>query len=442
MNSATDILNKVLSLLADDISPVTMEAWFDEIIAVELNTDAFVICIPSDFKRQIVLSRYKENIKKALFTIFSDNIDIEIISHPEFLQRQEGGSSEKEAGYSFSNFVIGNSNKLSHAAALAVANKPSFSIKDGEPYDDYNPLFIYGGPGLGKTHLLHAIIDKVKTNYPNAKIVYTNGESFLNEFVTTVQTSSFSKFRDKYRMVDIFLLDDVQFLAGKNRPGSQEEFFYTFNTLFETKKQIVLTSDQSPKDLDFDERLKSRFERGLLTDIQPPDFETRMAIIKKKSNALGFELADDIQVYIAENIKSNVRQLEGAVKKIMAYNNLLQEPVTLETVTRAIKDIFRENPGLNPTAAYIIEQVCSFFNIPVEDLTSAKRNKELVTARHIAIYIIRSLTNLSTKEIGKEIGGRDHTTVLNSINMAEQMLKENLDIKNQINSIISSIKEG
>ena len=331
--------------------------------------------------------------------------------------------------YTFERFVVGNSNKLAHAAALAVAEHPA---------ENYNPLFIHGESGLGKTHLLYAIAHTIHKNHPDYKIVYIRGEDFTNELIRDIRAGKNQEFRDKYRSADVFLMDDVQFIAG--RDSTQEEMFHTFNTLYEDKKQIVFTADRPPKEmLRLEDRLKTRFEWGLLADIQPPDYETRMAIIKNKAIRMGVELPEFLLQLIAENITANVRQIEGTVNKIMAYQDLMGDSVDKETVVRAVKDMFKEKSDIVPTAEVIIDEVCKFYNIEPAVLKGQGRAKDISMARQIAMYLIRRMTNLSLKEIGKEFEGRDHTTVLHSIERIEDLSKNDPEKAEIIKDITANI---
>ena len=331
--------------------------------------------------------------------------------------------------YTFDTFVVGANNNLAHAASLAVAESPG---------EIYNPLFIYGESGLGKTHLLYAIAHAVHQVSPRLVVVYVKGETFTNELIQAIREGSNQEFRQKYRYADVLLMDDVQFVAG--RASTQEELFHTFNTLYESKKQIVFTSDRPPKEmLRLDDRLKTRFEWGLLADIVPPDYETRVAIIKNKSIRMGMELPDYILQLIAENITANVRQIEGTVNKIMAYQQLIGDDVNKDTIVRAVKDMFKEKSDIVPTAEVIIDEVCKFYNITPEVLKGQTRSKDVNLARQIAMFQIRRMTSLSLKEIGKEFDGRDHTTVINSIKRIEEMMKKDPEKAEIIKDITANI---
>ena len=433
MNSAAEIWERVLSILKQNMTETTISTWFSDIEPVALDENRFILSVPTEFKRDILISRYAEDIKRALYDLFSADLDVVILGEegktqfqkPEAPSRFLPGTEE----YTFERFVVGNSNKLAHAAALAVAEHPA---------ENYNPLFIHGESGLGKTHLLYAIAHPIHKNHPDYKIVYIRGEDFTNELIRDIRAGKNQEFRDKYRSADVFLMDDVQFIAG--RDSTQEEMFHTFNTLYELKKQIVFTSDRPPKEmLRLEDRLKTRFEWGLLADIQPPDYETRMAIIKNKAIRMGVELPDFLLQLIAENITANVRQIEGTVNKIMAYQQLMGDSVDKETVVRAVKDMFKEKSDIVPTADVIIDEVCKFYNIEPATLRGQGRAKDISLARQIAMYQIRRMTNLSLKEIGKEFDNRDHTTVLHSIERIEDLIKVDPEKAEIIKDITSNI---
>ena len=333
--------------------------------------------------------------------------------------------------YTFAKFVVGSSNKFAYAAAKAVADEP------GKP-KGYNPLFIYGDSGLGKTHLLYAIAHAIHERFPDYRIVYIKGDAFTNELVTAIREGKNQEFRDKYRSCDVFLMDDVQFIAG--RESSQEEMFHTFNALYESGRQIVFTADRPPKEmLRLDERLKTRFEWGLPVDVQPPDYETRVAIIKNKAIRRGMNLPDPVLGYIAENITANVRQIEGTVNKILAFQELMGEQVDVETVTRAVRDMFKDKSEFFPSTDVIIEEVGKFYNISIHDIKGQGRTKDTVLARQIAMYVIRRMTKLSLKEIGAEFNGRDHTTVIHSIERIEKLAKSSPETGEVIKDIEANV---
>ena len=381
MNPAAEVWEKVKVLMGSEMTATTMNTWFDDAEAVSLEESRFVLYSPTRFKRDIIAARYASPIQNA------------------------------------------------HAAARKAAENPGMS---------YNPLFIYGASGLGKTHLLYSIAHTIHEAHPNFKIIYVKGDAFTNELITAIREGRNQDFRDKYRGADVFLMDDVQFIAG--RDSTQEEMFHTFNVLYELKKQIVFTSDRPPKEmLRLEDRLKTRFEWGLLADIIPPDYETRMAIIRNKSIRMGMELPDFLIQLIAENITANIRQIEGTVNKIMAYQDLIGDTVDKNTVIRAVKDIFKEKSDILPTADVIIDEVCKFYNLEPDLLRGQGRAKDISMARQIAMYQIRRMTNLSLKEIGAEFGGRDHSTVLNALNRIEELVKTDPEKAEIIKDITTNI---
>lgn len=430
----TEIWQKALKILEGELSPVTVATWFEDATAVDMRDGQFILHTPSPFKKDIIKERLSDALSSAISAISGENIlSIKVLTGDDELRSfilPEGGIRET-LGYTFDNFIVGSSNRFAHAAAYAVA-----TMKDA----GYNPLFIYGPSGLGKTHLLYAIANEIRKNNPKSRIVYIKGDEFTNELITAIGSgmASIDEFRNKYRMADLLLVDDTQFIAGKER--TQEEFFHTFNTLHESGKQIVLTSDRPPKEIStLEDRLKSRFEWGLLADIQPPDYETRVAIIVAKASALGFPIPEEVTHFIAASITLNVRQLEGVVKKILAMHDLMGNEVDKKLAAAAIKDIFKENPGLRPNAEYIISEAEKFFSLPHGRILSQNRSKETVFPRQIAMYLVRDMTSLSLPDIGR-VFERDHTTVLHSINKIEDSLKGDESLQNTIKDIKKTIR--
>ena len=436
MYSSAYVWAKVLSHMEEQLTPVMVSAWFDDAEVIELTEEKLIIYSPSDVRRDFIRTKGAQYIQEALKDIFSSDAKLEVFGEEELEAYRSGGkktsSMDFNPQFSFDSFVVGPSNRFAHGAALAVTNNPG---------QVYNPLFIYGPPGVGKTHLLYAIANGIRSKNPDANIVYIKGDQFTNELISAIQSGKNIEFRNKYREADLFLIDDIQFIAGKE--STQEEFFHTFNKLYEEHKQIVMTSDRKPGDMvTLEDRLRTRFEWGLQADIQPPDYETRMAIIKNKAFSLGMELPDDVCNYIANNVTSNVRQIEGTVKKIMAYRDLNNMPLDLPNVSRAIDDMFKNEGNALPTPNLIISQVCKFYSVDESTLRGTQRNKGTVEARQVAIYLIRKLTNLSTTEIGKEFG-KDHTTMMHSISKVEAAIKNgDTSLQNHIRDITANINSN
>jgi len=436
MDSASFTWSRVLEKLGENLTPTAMETWFGECRAVDLSGDTLVVSAPSETVRGILISCYEGLIRAALSDIFSRSTELLIITEEDAAryqsQRQGDRSAHIGEEYTFERFVVGASNRFAHAAAMAVAN---------EETKKFNPLFIWGDSGLGKTHLLYAIRNVIRTRHPEYRVVYVKGEEFLNELIAAIQTGETGEniaFREKYRTADVFLMDDIQIIAGKK--AIELEFFNTFNELFETNHQMVFTSDRPPNEMStLADRLRSRLESGLLADIQPPDYETRMAIIKNKSAQEGYELNEAVQKYIAEKLTANVRQIEGAVKKLTAYETLMGGPLTVATAARLLKDVVKSENEYLPSPELIIEECAKYFTLSPEELRGQSRLKNIALSRQIAMYLIRRLTNLPLKDIGDLFEGRDHSTVLSSVRRIEDSVKKGGEMAQTVKDIMSNI---
>lgn len=432
VNSINDIWSAVLEIMSTKLTSTAMTTWFTGCTPVEINGSDFVIHTPTDFKRSIIVSRFSDTITAALSDIFSTEFNLVVLAGDELDEYKEGKPDNdplpEMAGYTFDRFIVGNSNRFAHAAAVAVADKPG---------NVYNPLFIYGNSGLGKTHLLLAIGQAIHEKNPDANIVYIKGDEFTNQLLKAIKEGSGEEFRMKYRNADLFLVDDIQFIAGKQ--STQEEFFHTFNNIYEANHQIVITSDRPPMEMSLlEDRLRTRFEGGLLVDIQPPDIETRMVITRTKAAQLGLVLEDDAVNYIAETITSNVRQIEGVVKRLTAYKEILDSTIDTAAVKRAIKDVIRIGTFI-PSPQHIIRETARYYSLSEDDLRGQNRSKNTAMARQISMYLIRTLTNLSLKDIGTEYEGRNHTTVLASIKKIEELIQSDPQMAITIRDITSNI---
>ena len=432
MNSLNDIWDKVIEILSNQLTPTAINTWFSDCTPVDIEDCRLVLHTTTEFKRNIINSRFSESIKAVLSDIFACDFDLLVLAGDEVndfeLKKKSENSLPEMDGYTFDNFIVGSSNKFAHAAAIAVAENPGKA---------YNPLFIYGNSGLGKTHLLLAIGQEIHSRSPEKSIAYIKGDEFTNQMVKSLRENKAEEFRTKYRNVSLFLVDDIQFIAGKQ--GTQEEFFHTFNNIYEAGNQIVITSDRPPMEMaQLDDRLRTRFEWGLMADIQPPDLETRMAITRNKAAQLGLILSDDAVEYIATNITSNIRQLEGVIKRLTAYKEILDDVITIDSVKRAIKDVIRIGT-YTPTPDIIIRETARYYSLKEEDLRGQSRSKNMTMARQVSMYLMRSLTGLSLKDIGTHYEDRNHATVLSSIRKVEQLLKNDPSMAGTVRDITSNI---
>lgn len=434
-----------LEIIKPEITEVSYNTWMLPIkpISIDSESSKLFLSVYNDFSKTILEGRYLNLIENALRKSFGKEMKVVFVSSEENILNKETDRNYRETytddlflnpKYIFDTFVVGNSNRFAHAASLAVAESPAKA---------YNPLFIYGGVGLGKTHLMHAIGHYILQHNQSSKILYVSSEKFTNELINAIRDDKNTQFRNKFRNIDVLLIDDIQFIAGKER--TQEEFFHTFNTLYETNKQIIISSDKPPKEIPtLEERLRSRFEWGLIADIQPPDYETRVAILRKKADLEGIKINDDLLdviEFIAEKIQSNIRELEGALIRIVAYASLTNKEINKNLAKEALKDVFStQNKAV--TAKLIKENVSKYFNIKIPDLESSKRSRNLSYPRQIAMYICRELTDLSLPKIGEAFGNRDHTTVLHACEKISEEIKNNSSLNEIINNLISDIKSN
>lgn len=436
MDSFDEIWEMILEYMKTQVTEVAFNVWLRPLEFVKFENDTVVLSI-ANFKKKVVEDKFTPLILKACEMTMGFPVNLTIVSADSVSEAPSGtentaiAHSPNKYEYTFENFIIGPSNRFAHAAAMNVALNPGKA---------YNPLFIYGHSGLGKTHLLSAIKHEIEKNDPSADIIYTSGEYFTNELVNCLRNQSNYAFHEKYRSCDVLLIDDIQFIAAKE--ATQEEFFHTFNALTNAGKQVVLTSDRPPKEmLTLEERLRTRFESGLIADVQPPSLETRMAIITKKAEDLGIVLSDDVVDFLADNIKKNVRQLEGAVKKIKAYQDVENARPSVALAKRAIADIINDDQPIPMTIEKIINEVSRSFNVSPADLRSDKRNANISQARQVAMYIVSEMTNMSLKAIGKEFGGKHYSTVIYSLNEIKDKLTQNVALKATVDDIIKNINE-
>ena len=454
MEAKEAIWKRCLEKIEESILPDSYATWFSPTYPRNLDNGLITIAVPNQFYRKCLIENYRELIENILKTVSDEPILVDFCIDSEKTaqtgQQNHGSVIIEERlpvvkqelepepctktisqKYKFSNFVVGSSNQFAHAAALAVANNPAIA---------YNPLFIYGAVGLGKTHLLHAIGNHIIENNSGSRVRYISAESFTVDLIESIKKDKMPYFRKRYRPLDVLLIDDIQFIAGKER--TQEEFFYTFNALYESHKQVVLSSDRYPKDIHkMEERLRSRFESGLIADINIPDLETKIAILYKKAEFHKKHIPQDVAIFIASNIKSNIRELEGFLLRIIAYSSFTHRELDLEFTKEVLKD-FAIDKTKNFTIQNILKTVASYYDIKVSDIKSKRRTREISTTRQIAMYLCREHTKSSLPEIGRQFGGKDHTTVIFSYKKISAKIKENNDLKSSIHEILNLIETG
>lgn len=422
MNDHSMIWDKVLQSLRSEIGFTSFEVWFSNVKFESFKNNQFLIRLPDLLTKQWIESRYLPLLREKLSLYIGQPTSIKFIIDEEQTTETEVSLNPK---YTFDSFVVGNSNRFAHAASFAVSESPSKS---------YNPLFIYGGVGLGKTHLMQAIGHNILNKNQSFNVLYASSEQFTNDLINSIRDDKTSEFRNKYRSIDILLIDDIQFLAGKER--TQEEFFHTFNALYEANKQLVISSDRPPREIPtLEDRLRSRFEWGLITDIQPPDLETRIAILRKKAQSDNIEIPNEVTLYIAHNIQSNIRELEGALNRVIATASFTNRTINLDNAYEALKDILPTPHPKKITIDMIQETVAEYFSITVKDLNSKRRTRQLAFPRQIAMYLTRELTEASLSQIGESFGGRDHTTALHGCEKISREAIEDPVLKKIINDL-------
>lgn len=439
-NQLIPIWEEAREIMRGELMTVSFSTWIETIEPIAIDGDTIVLQTTGNLNRNVLENRYNDLIHNTIKHVTGSSYGIKYIIPEENVVESKKQAAAENAShfentnlnprYIFNEFVVGNSNRFAHAASLAVSESPAKA---------YNPLFIYGGVGLGKTHLMHAIGHYILSQNKKAKIYYVSSEKFTNELINSIKDDKNEAFRNKYRTVDVLLVDDIQFIAGKER--TQEEFFHTFNALYEANKQIIVSSDRPPKEIPtLEDRLRSRFEMGLITDIQAPDFETRIAILKKKSERDRIDIPNDVFDFIATKIKSNIRELEGALNRVIAYATLTKKDVDIALVNEALKDIFSSAKIRKIDVDLIKVVVAEYFNMKIEEFESKKRTRQIAYPRQIAMYICRELTDLSLPKIGEEFGGRDHTTVIHACEKISAEIQSDFEMKSKIDNIIKEIK--
>ena len=437
------IWEEALKMIEEETSPVSFATWIQPIVPCGIIGNKIILQVKESFLKEIIEKRHLPLIRTAIKMVTKNEYDIMITTEEE----QNAGNlhnlaAEKPAEnelarnlnpkYVFDSFVVGNSNRMAHAASLAVAESPAQA---------YNPLFLYGNSGLGKTHLMHSIGHFILDRNPQAKVLYVTSETFTNELINSIQNNKNEEFRNKYRNIDVLMIDDIQFISKKE--GTQEEFFHTFNALYESNKQIIISSDRPPKEIKtLEDRLRSRFEWGLIADVQPPDYETRIAIMKKKAERDNLTVPDDVMAYIAKNIASNIRELEGALTRIVAFATLTNQDISIALAENSLKDIFSENSATPLTPELIQQVVAEYYNIRVEDIQGSKKPKNIAFPRQVSMYLCRKLLDISLPKIGESFGGRDHTTVIYAISKIEKQLESDEGLQKTVHALEKEIKES
>ena len=451
MNSFQEVFARVKQYCLEegDIPEVAINLWINAMEPIALSGTDAVFTVQSDFQRSVILNNYEALLKEAFRNILGFDVNLIINVEDELLARNSNRTAPvndfdelarrheqlertfegANYDYTFSTFIVGRSNEFAHAACTAVAK---------EPGKTYNPLFIYGPSGLGKTHLMHAIANEVHKNHPDYKIIYVTSEGFGNDLINGITSHNMSAFHEKYRSADVLLIDDIQFFSGKEQ--MQEEFFHTFNKLHAEDKQIVITSDKPPKELKtLEDRIRNRFEWGLIADIDIPDFETRIAIILRKAELLDLYIPDDVAEFIANRLKTNIRQLEGAIKKLKALKHLAGSQPSISMAQSVIKDIQTNDQPIPITVEKIIMEVADVYGVTPEEIRSSKRSAQISTARKVAIYVVREITKMPLQSIGTEFGGRDHSTIVYAINNIEAGMKRDQTLKQLVDDTIKNI---
>ena len=433
MDSFQDLFQLACEYCQQHLSEVAYNLWIRDIEPKSFDGSVACLSVTSEFKKNILEEKYLSLLKEAFASVVGFDVEIKLLCPGSGAAAPPPAPPPEDPGeyaYTFETFIVGPNNKFAHAASWAVATNPAKS---------YNPLFIYGDSGLGKTHLINAICEEIKVNRPAFHVLYVKGEEFTNELITAIRNNTTQEFHQKYRQVDVLAVDDIQFIGGKE--STQEEFFHTFNELYESGRQIILTSDRPPKEIKTLElRLRSRFEWGLLADIQPPDYETRIAIIRRKAELLQIQIPDDVAEYIANRLKNNIRQLEGVVKRLKAFHQLMGSTPSILTAQSAIKEVLSDHQPIPMTVERIITEVARTYGVSGDDIRSSKRSSTISTARQVAMYIVREVTQMSMAAIGEEFGNRDHSTVVYATRQVERRMEKDTHFKETVDDIIKNIR--